>query len=217
MKVREFLKHIDNVQDVIDVSGGADVAKHLASVLLMFKDHNDKSVAAFFKKLENLEFSEPHKGVSLSVLLPAINSISVLLNGCASAAVKKDFALFHHFLESYKSYPIVSVVKVSQYAFDKPKLKTTKRNKTLKPIDIAEIIELLRKSIGDHDKFMETYSHLKLEDLAVDDVIAIAKNIDPSVSTKSSKKNAISKIKKRHDELVRYNKTSKSMSGRSAA
>lgn len=210
---------MDHIRDVIDVSGGPDVAQHLAALLLMFNGQHDKQVAFVLKKLNNLEIIKSQEGENLAVLLPAMSSMKALLDGCASAGVKKDLALFQKFLESYKSQSIVSVVNASQSALNKfkPKSKTTKRKKTVDQKVIDRIIEMLRNTIGDPDQFGETYKNLHLEELSVDDVVAIAKNIDPSVPNKSSKKNAISKIQKRHDELVKYNKTSKSMAGRSAA
>lgn len=227
MKASDFLKHMTRIEAILKTAGGTEVANKLLSLLSIFDEQKSKQVSAVIKEVSNQKLQPSSSDPTINSVLPTLKELQLFIDATATAPLKKDISAFINFLESYKSCNIESFVlsvqsaqselKQSQKAKLSKKRKTSKRIEKLEQSEIDRIIKLLKDTIGDADAFAKTYEELQIEDLTATDVAVIAKNIDSSTPKKPSKKVALQKIKARHQDLIKYSKTSKSMSGRSAA
>lgn len=224
MKASVFLNHMTRMQAILKTAGGSEMANNLSSLLSIFNEQKSKQVSDVIKEVTGQKLQATSSNPTINSVLPTLNEIKLFIYASGTPSLKKDISAFNNFLESYKSCNIESFVLSAQYELKQSrkvklskKSKTSKRIKKLEQSEITRIIKLLKDTIGDADAFAKTYEELQIEDLTATDVVKIAKNIDSSTRDSTGKKAALKKIKARHQDLIKYNKTSKSMSGRSAA
>ena len=221
MKTSEFLKHLKRTIAIIEAVGNAQAANNFHCLISLFEGQGNKQVAKVLDNFADLKIVEDMAAPTINSLLPVMYAINNLLQQCAISSVKNDVAKFTQFLESYKDYSVKAVVlaarSASQSARKKPKKSSIKQGRSVDKADIKRITERLKEAIGHPGAFEKTYEELDIESLPAAQVVEIAKNIDPTTPNRAGKKKAINTIKAFHDDLVRYDKKAKSMSGRSAA
>lgn len=216
MKAALFIEHFKRLEDVNNTanpSGSVALYRNLFQLFDIFQSHKNKQVLKVLEQFSDLKIVENQDAPKIETLVSFMNSVARLFEGCATKALNNDLQAFLQFLESYKSYSIDDVVNAAKKQSAKPK----KQKKKVDQNKINEVIENLKKVIGQADSFAKAYDASNLDDLTVDEVRAIAKGFNSKTPANASKKKALSIINERHEELVKYNQKSKSMSGRSAA
>lgn len=96
--------------------------------------------------------------------------------------------------------------------------KTGKPKKAQRPMNedlIAAYVSRLEQALGDDERFLPIVD--ELSNVAVSELVAIASKFVSPMAASSSKKSAIDRIKKRHENLMSFKRKQKAVGGRSAA
>lgn len=80
---------------------------------------------------------------------------------------------------------------------------------------IADYVSRLEKALGNDDEFLPIVE--ELSNVAVAELVAIASKFVAPMAASSSKKSALERIRKRHDNLTSFKRKQKAVGGRSAA
>lgn len=93
--------------------------------------------------------------------------------------------------------------------------KPKKARKRMTEDQIADYVSRLEKALGDDEKFMPIVD--ELSNAAVAELVLIASKFVSPMAASSSKKSAMERILKRHQNLVSFKRKQKAVGGRSAA
>lgn len=93
--------------------------------------------------------------------------------------------------------------------------KPKKARKRMTEDQIADYVARLELALGDDEKFLPILE--ELNDAAVAELVAIASKFVAPMPASSSKKSAIERIRKRHENLTSFKRKQKAVGGRSAA
>ncbi|WP_072392186.1 hypothetical protein [Hyphomicrobium sp. CS1GBMeth3] len=97
--------------------------------------------------------------------------------------------------------------------------KTGKPKKPRKPKmtedQISDYVARLEQAVGDNDKFLPIID--ELNSAAVAELVAIASKFVSPMAASSTKKSAVERIMKRHQNLLSFKRKQKAVGGRSAA
>lgn len=93
--------------------------------------------------------------------------------------------------------------------------KSKKARKRMTDDQIAAYVCRLEQALGDDEKFLPIVD--ELSSAAVAELVAIASKFVSPMAASSSKKSAIERILKRHQNLMSFKRKQKAVGGRSAA
>lgn len=96
--------------------------------------------------------------------------------------------------------------------------KRGKSKKAQKPMNenlITDYVARLEQALGDDEKFLPIID--ELSNVAVAELVAIASKFVAPMAASSSKKSALERIRKRHENLTSFKRKQKAVGGRSAA
>jgi DNA repair ATPase RecN len=95
------------------------------------------------------------------------------------------------------------------------KAKSKKAQKSMNEQQVADYVSRLEKALGDDDKFLPIID--ELSNVAVAELVAIASKFVAPMPASSTKKSALDRIRKRHENLTSFKRKQKAVGGRSAA
>jgi hypothetical protein len=93
--------------------------------------------------------------------------------------------------------------------------KPKKARKRMTEDQISDYVARLEKALGDDEKFLPIMD--ELNSAAVAELVAIASKFVSPMAASSSKKSAVERIMKRHQNLLSFKRKQKAVGGRSAA
>lgn len=93
--------------------------------------------------------------------------------------------------------------------------KPKKARKSMTEEQIAAYVSRLEQALGDDERFLPILDELNTA--AVAELVAIASKFVSPMAASSSKKSAIERILKRHQNLMSFKRKQKAVGGRSAA
>lgn len=96
--------------------------------------------------------------------------------------------------------------------------KKGKPKKAQKPMNenlIADFVARLEQALGDDERFLPIVD--ELSNVAVTELVAIASKFVAPMAASSTKKSALERIRKRHENLTSFKRKQKAVGGRSAA
>lgn len=93
--------------------------------------------------------------------------------------------------------------------------KPKRPRKPMTKDQIADYVARLEKALGDDEKFLPIID--ELSSAAVAELVAIASKFVAPMPASSTKKSALERIRKRHENLTSFKRKQKAVRGRSAA